>query len=124
MMLEPGQARDVARRLQQRADELREQIRGKLGEAADSVLAADHQWSDAGAASAEAGLEYAEAQREILELRQILQALTRVEEGVYGTCVDCGVAIPAARLAAQPAALTCVSCQSQRERRGHVPAAA
>lgn len=106
--------------LANRAADLREQIRGKLGEAADSVLATDHQWSDAGAAFAEAGVEYAEARRDILELRAILTALTRIDEGSYGICADCGADIPAARLRAQPAALNCVACQSSRERRGQV----
>lgn len=110
----------VARALGERAEVLRGQIREKLGEAADSVLNTDHQWSDSGAAFAEAGVEYAEAQRDILELRAVTQALARIEEGSYGVCADCGSDIPAARMKAQPAALTCVACQSGRERRGQV----
>jgi DnaK suppressor protein len=110
----------VARALAARAEQLRGQIRGKLGEAADSVLHTDHQWSDSGAAFAEAGVEYAEAQRDILELRAVSMALARIEDGSYGVCADCGNDIPDARLKAQPAALTCVACQSGRERRGQV----
>ena len=106
--------------LGERAEALRAQIRGKLGEAADSVLATDHQWSDAGAAFAEAGVEYAEAQRDILELGGILLVLARIGEGNYGVCADCGADIPAARMTAQPAAVTCIACQSRRERRGQV----
>ena len=49
-----------------------------------------------------------------------MQVMLRIDEGNYGVCADCGVHIPAARLLAQPAALTCVACQSARERRGHV----
>lgn len=119
-MLDASQLGAISRLLAQRAEELREQIRAKLGEAADAAFSTDHQWSDSGAALAEAGVEYAEAQRDIVELRAILMALPRIEEGTYGTCVDCGVDIPAARLIAQPAALTCVACQSGRERRGQV----
>ena len=59
---------------------------------------------DAGAAHAEAGVEYAEAQRDIVELRTIAQVLSRIDEGSYGTCADCGADIPAARLRAQPSA--------------------
>ena len=106
--------------LESRTDELRAQIRNKLGEAADSVLATDHQWSDAGAAFAEAGVEYAEAQRDILELRSILRVRARVDEGNYGICVDCGTDIPQARLAAQLSALTCIPCQDKREQAGQV----
>jgi len=123
-MLEAQQLDAISRHLAARAEDLRGQIRGKLGEAADSVLATDHQWSDAGAAFAEAGVEYAEARRDILELRGIEQVMLRIAEGNYGVCADCGVHIPAARLLAQPAALTCVACQSARERRGHVAVSA
>jgi len=119
-MRDASQLGAISRQLMQRAEQLRQQIRDKLGEAADVALSTDHQWSDSGAAFAEAGVEYAEAQRDIVELRSILMALPRIEEGSYGTCVDCGTDIPAARLTAQPAALTCVGCQSLRERRGQV----
>lgn len=119
-MPDASQLGEISRQLTARAEDLRRQIRGKLGEAADVALATDHQWSDAGAAFAEAGVEYAEAQRDILELRSIMLALPRIEDGNYGICMDCGVDIPAARLIAQPAALTCVACQSVRERRGQV----
>lgn len=119
-MLDARQLDAISRHLEARAADLREQIRGKLGEAADSVLATDHQWSDAGAAFAEAGVEYAEARRDLLELRGIEQVMLRMAEGNYGVCADCGMHIPAARLLAQPAALTCVTCQATRERRGQV----
>ena len=119
-MHDGGQQDGIGRLLAQRAEELRLQIRSKLGEAADSVLGTDHQWSDAGAAFAEAGVDYAEARRDLLELDAIGQALLVLEAGNYGSCADCGAAIPTARLRAQPAALTCVVCQAARERRGQV----
>ena len=119
-MFEAQQLDVISRHLAARAEDLREQIRGKIGEAADSVLATDHQWSDAGAAFAEAGVEYAEARRDIVELRGIEQVMLRIADGNYGVCADCGAHIPAARLLAQPAALTCVVCQAARERRGLV----
>jgi RNA polymerase-binding transcription factor DksA len=37
-------------------------------------------------------------------------AAERVAAGTYGSCQVCGRAIPAARLEARPAALTCVGC--------------
>jgi DnaK suppressor protein len=37
-------------------------------------------------------------------------ALTRLAIGTYGTCEVCGEAIAAGRLAARPAARTCVRC--------------
>jgi DnaK suppressor protein len=43
-------------------------------------------------------------------LRQIGDALARIEGGTYGQCSRCGSPIGAERLAARPAANTCISC--------------
>jgi len=48
-------------------------------------------------------------------LDQIDGALERIEDGSYGQCVECGVKIPEARLAAIPYATQCVQCASQQE---------
>lgn len=40
----------------------------------------------------------------------IRAALRRLDAGTYGTCAKCGGPIPEARLAALPAATTCVAC--------------
>lgn len=52
------------------------------------------------------------------ELRQIDEALQRIEKGVYGTC-PCGKPIPKARLRALPYAQYCIECQRTSE---HGPA--
>lgn len=44
------------------------------------------------------------------EVRQILRALNRIENGNYGICSNCGQPISAARLAAVPSTDTCVVC--------------
>src|SRR5579863_328594 len=41
-------------------------------------------------------------------------ALDRLEAGHYGACARCGQPIGADRLAARPAALTCIRCAAQR----------
>ena len=48
-------------------------------------------------------------------LDQIDGALKRIEDGSYGLCEECGLKIPASRLAALPYAAQCVRCASQRE---------
>jgi DnaK suppressor protein len=50
------------------------------------------------------------------EIEAIDAALARIATGAYGRCDLCGKAIPAARLAAMPMALTCVDCAAARER--------
>ncbi len=46
---------------------------------------------------------------------QVSAALERLEEGSYGTCVDCGKQIPAARLEVRPEAARCVEDQAKAE---------
>lgn len=44
------------------------------------------------------------------EAGQVRLALTRIENGTYGTCSNCGDDIPHARLAARPIATRCIKC--------------
>lgn len=48
---------------------------------------------------------------EELELRHkdIEEALEKIDNGTYGACEECGEAIPADRLEANPAARTCIA---------------
>lgn len=46
-------------------------------------------------------------------LSEIDEALARLDEGTYGTCVDCGGQIPAERLEALPTAARCLACQAR-----------
>lgn len=43
------------------------------------------------------------------------EALTRLSEGTYGICAECGVEVSEKRLEAVPFAKLCVQCQSQQE---------
>ncbi len=46
---------------------------------------------------------------------EIEAALVRIEDGSYGTCVDCGQPIPEARLEVRPEAARCVADQEKAE---------
>ena len=75
-------------------------------------------------ADAMANMDIASVSRDLSELTAVEAALARLAEGGYGECVDCGVEIPLARLAAYPAARRCVACQERAEaaqRRAGVP---
>ena len=50
-----------------------------------------------------------------LELRNVLEALTRIEDDEYGTCQSCGNTIAEARLAALPYTQSCIRCASAME---------
>jgi len=51
------------------------------------------------------------------QLEQVEAALWRLDEGTYGTCVECGEAIPPARLRVLPYARLCIRCQERQERK-------
>jgi RNA polymerase-binding transcription factor DksA len=57
-----------------------------------------------------------EAARE--QVTAVDDALLRLAEGRYGVCERCGQPIGAERLAARPAAVTCVRCAGGGRRRG------
>ena len=65
-----------------------------------------------------AGVGDAEYRRDLVEAREIDDALQRMKDGRFGSCVDCGEPIPPPRLIATPWAARCVECQ-----RGHEQAA-
>ena len=48
-------------------------------------------------------------------LNKINEALSRLEEGVYGNCFECGEEIAEPRLRALPFAVRCKDCEEARE---------
>ncbi len=48
--------------------------------------------------------------RRKVELQQIEAALGRIEDGDYGTCVNCGEAIAVKRLTLNPTTPVCIEC--------------
>ena len=52
----------------------------------------------------------AQARRRAAERQKIHAALTRIEEGEYGYCTDCGEDIEPKRLDADPAIALCLDC--------------
>ena len=54
--------------------------------------------------------------REREKVRNIDEALTRLEDGEYGICEDCEEEIPLGRLKAMPFARLCVKCKADLEK--------
>lgn len=54
--------------------------------------------------------------REREKIRNIDEALTRLDEGEYGICEDCEEEIPLGRLKAMPFARLCVKCKADLEK--------
>ena len=70
----------------------------------------------------EAEVAVSSVQRDTEELRDVEDALARLEGGTYGLCVDCGAALPYVRLDAVPEARRCMHCETERERTKASPA--
>lgn len=105
--------------LQQRSQQLREEIREVLvrtGEHPYGELAAVPDTGDESAADLLIDLDNAMVHRDVEEIRDIEAALERMEQGGYGTCIDCGLDIDCERLLAFPAARRCLLCQDQYEK--------
>jgi len=60
-------------------------------------------------------IEFALIQMKAETLNKINEALSRLEDGSYGNCYECGEEIAEARLRALPFAVRCKSCEEARE---------
>lgn len=55
--------------------------------------------------------------RERKLLGKINEALSRIEDGSYGICEDCGAEISEARLKARPVTTQCIDCKIEEEQK-------
>ncbi|WP_243545819.1 RNA polymerase-binding protein DksA [Pseudodesulfovibrio tunisiensis] len=53
--------------------------------------------------------------RERKLIKKIQNAITRIEDGDFGLCQDCGEEIGVARLKARPMTTLCIECKSKQE---------
>lgn len=72
--------------------------------------------ADQATGDALADLNLAIIDRHVQAIRDIEAARTRVDQGGFGTCIDCGGDIAFERLSAYPTAKRCFVCQRQREK--------
>jgi len=61
---------------------------------------------------------------DLRELTGIVAAIRRIDEGTYGVCQHCARRIEPARLAALPAATSCIDCATDFEPAQRMPAMA
>ena len=80
---------------------------GKLNEVLDAVESSE--------ADIQEDIEFALIQMKSETLNKINDAMTRLEQGDYGNCYDCGEEIAEKRLRALPFAVRCKECEEARE---------
>ena len=101
---------DYAALLRAEQAELKAQLK-ELGFAneGDTGLSYDSNFADTSQVTAERGEADVLASQLQETLDEVALALGRLEEGTYGTCEVCGVAIAPARLEAMPATRYCIN---------------
>lgn len=105
--------------LQARAATLRSELPASLAASLTEHEVGD--FKDEADALAQHAVADAGVERDWRELHGIRTALARLDQGVYGVCVDCDESIAPARLSAQPAAIRCLACQAAAESPGGRP---
>ncbi len=101
--------------LQEQRDELLENTRKTLS--GDIHLDPDDFPDEIDTASSEMNLAFQGRLRERERglLSKVLQALKKIDEGIYGECEECGEAIGLKRIQARPVAELCIDCKSEQE---------
>jgi DnaK suppressor protein len=100
-----GERRDTLDRIGAMASEFDEIVAATAGSNSDDEH--DPEGSTIAFARAQVASLLLEARAYLGDLER---ALTRLDEGVYGTCEHCGRPIAPERLAARPAARACITC--------------
>jgi RNA polymerase-binding transcription factor len=106
------------KRLEQTRDELDRSIMVLQGDRPLEERSAEYPQDPADAGSNLSENERTEAVLSVAkqQLAEVLDALHRIDAGIYGTCVDCGKPVPEGRLEAKPEAARCVACQGKRDK--------
>jgi YteA family regulatory protein len=105
------------RRVEAALQNLHEENSGSLTEDSGEETAYDNHLADTATETYDRELDYTLEENSEHVLAEIDAALTRIEEGTYGICTNCGKPIPEERLEARPWATLCIDCQRERERR-------
>lgn len=95
---------------------IRQELEAKVrGEDLDSILGPALDEGDLSYLDLEQGIDYELLDKYTETLKNIDEALKRLDEGTYGICGECGGEIGEKRLQAVPFALYCVDCQREKE---------
>ena len=110
---------DLKRILEDRRREILSEVQGKIRDVrAEGTTQKLNEVFDAGESSEadiQEDIEFALIQMKAETLQKINEALSRLEEGAYGNCFECGEEIAQPRLRALPFAVRCKDCEEARE---------
>ena len=109
---------ELKRMLIERQREIMNEVQGKIRDVRAEASDKDHEVLDPGETSEvdiQEDIEFALIQMKAETLHKINEALTRLEDGNYGHCFECGDEIAQPRLRALPFAVRCKDCEEARE---------
>jgi len=108
-----GQAKRI---LLEKQQQLREQVARLENEARESIGAEVEDPIDMVTSTEAKAGAFEASTRERQTLKEVGDALLRLDDGTYGKCVDCGRSIEAARLEAVPWTRYCLADQEKHDR--------
>src|SRR4030095_16312465 len=104
--------------LEQRQREILHDMRSKMRDARVDGAEKPHEVLDPGETAevdTQEDLEFVLIEMKAETLNKISEALSRLDNGTYGNCVECSDEIAGARLRALPFAVRCKDCEEARE---------
>jgi DnaK suppressor protein len=109
---------ELKKMLEDRRREIMNEVQGKIRDVRADGADKPHEVQDPGETSEvdiQEDIEFALIQMKAETLNKINEALSRLEEGTYGHCFECGEEIAQPRLRALPFAVRCKDCEEARE---------
>lgn len=94
---------------------LRDEHPGSLDEEVEETADTSDNLAETATATVGREIDYTLGENSEEVLAQIDAALGRIDEGTYGTCVNCGQDIAVGRLETQPWVALCIDCKRRAE---------
>jgi RNA polymerase-binding transcription factor DksA len=120
MALTPQQTQELQATVERRSATLRAEVDRGLdkvrADRLEDLAGASPDAGDESIASLISDLDQADTSRDLSELRSLDAARSRIADGSYGSCIDCGQDIRFERLRVNPGAERCIRCQTQYEK--------
>ena len=101
--------------LSERRRELQDDVRGRVRQGRADRRDEGRDDLEVSDADIQDDIEFALIQMKSETLNKVNDALSRLEQGNYGNCYDCGEEIAEKRLRALPFAVRCKDCEAARE---------
>ena len=107
---------ELKKMLEERRRDLQAEVKGKMRDVRDEAKMTEVLDAvESAEADIQEDIEFALVQMKSETLNKVNDALTRLEQGTYGNCFECGEEIAEKRLRALPFAVRCKDCEEAKE---------